>query len=121
MLGIRCALRNGQIRRRFNEASEPAVGDGVPVHPEAVNGDAVDRPLLGIEVRRAHPERAAADPAHLLRRLLGTAAVLHLTARGALAGHNGSPLGVSRTIPLGLPSKGLNNAPRGQTRNYRFS
>jgi hypothetical protein len=45
-----------------NDATELGVGHRVAGHPEAVNGDPVDRPLLRIEVLGAHQERSPRAP-----------------------------------------------------------
>src|ERR1700761_6534277 len=54
---IQFAFRDGDIASRFHEARELFVGDGMPIHPKAIDAYLVDRPFLGIEVFRTHEER----------------------------------------------------------------
>lgn len=56
------SLGAGAVAGGLDEAPEVTDCHRVLVHPQAVDGDAVDRPLLGIEVLRAHQERPARYP-----------------------------------------------------------
>ena len=58
------SLRDGDVVRLADEATELGRRDRLLVHPEAVDRDAVDGSLLGVEVLRAHRERPARDPFH---------------------------------------------------------
>src|SRR4029077_7046732 len=64
-------LAEGDIAGVAYESPELPTGYGPLVDQEAVDGDPVHRPLLRIEVLRAHQERAARNPAHTLRRWRG--------------------------------------------------
>src|SRR3984885_1245653 len=54
---IQRAFRDGDIARRVDEARELLVGDGVLIHPKAIDADLVYRAFLWIEVFRTHEER----------------------------------------------------------------
>ena len=60
------ALGHGHVARGLDEAVKLANGHGVPVHPEPVQSHPMDRPLLGVELLRAHEERAPGNPDRLL-------------------------------------------------------
>src|ERR1700722_20414868 len=64
---IQLAFRDCDIARRVDEARELFVGNGVPVHPKAIDAYLVDRALLGIEVLRTHEEGATRNPQHIRR------------------------------------------------------
>src|SRR3954452_14116110 len=66
--GVEGALGERYVTAILNEAPELGVGYGVLVHPEAVDGDPVDRTLLWIEVVGAHQESTARHPDHVLVR-----------------------------------------------------
>ena len=58
-------LGQRDVPGRLHEPPELRDRDRVVVHPEAVDGDVVDRALLRIEVVGSHAERAARDPGHV--------------------------------------------------------
>ena len=58
-------FRDRDVPGGADEIAELAVGDRRPVDPEPVDGDAVDRSLLGIVPVRSHPEGAAHEPDHV--------------------------------------------------------
>jgi hypothetical protein len=62
--GVERPLGNRHIIRLADESAELPRRDRCLVDPEPVNGDAMDRLLLGIEVVGAHRERSAGNPAH---------------------------------------------------------
>src|SRR5271156_5128421 len=66
---IQLAFRDCDIARRVDETRELLVGDGMPIHPKAIDAYLVDRALLGIEVFRTHEERATRNPQHIPRHL----------------------------------------------------
>jgi hypothetical protein len=72
-VGIRIVVRDERpfghrdVPRLAREAAELGRRDGPLVHPEAVDRDAVHRPLLRVEVLGAHRERAAGNPRHARR------------------------------------------------------
>jgi hypothetical protein len=49
-----------------DERGEVGISDSVPIDPEAIDGDAVRRPLLGIMRIRSHPEGATCNLGHTL-------------------------------------------------------
>jgi hypothetical protein len=65
--GIERPLGDGDVAGLADKATELGRGDGLLVHPEPVDRNAVHRALLGVEVLRAHGERRARDPAHARR------------------------------------------------------
>jgi len=64
--GVERALAEGDVARFADEPAKVGGGDGVLVHPEPVQRDAMHRPFLGVEVFGSHLERALGDPAHLV-------------------------------------------------------
>jgi hypothetical protein len=66
--GVERPLDLRHVPRGLHKAPERADGDRMLVHPEVVDLDLPDRPLLGVEVERAHPESAAGDEDHALWR-----------------------------------------------------
>ncbi len=68
VLGTGGGLGGGAVAGCLHEPTELRHRDRVLVQPEPVDLLAVDRLLLGIELRRAHRELATGDPAHVLRR-----------------------------------------------------
>jgi hypothetical protein len=60
-------LRQRHVSGGLHEAAEVAHRDRMLVDPEAVDVHRVDRALLGIELVRAHGERARGHPPHALR------------------------------------------------------
>jgi hypothetical protein len=60
----RRALRISDISGRRDEPGKFGIGDGVFVHPEAVDDGRTRRPLFSIETVRAHQKIAAGDPDH---------------------------------------------------------
>ena len=64
VLRVERPLGDGDVAGLADEAAELRCRDGVLVHPEAVDRDLADRPLLGIEVLGAHQERPGREPGH---------------------------------------------------------
>ncbi len=62
------SLRDRDVAGRRHERGEGGVRDLVPVDPDRVDGDVVNRRLLGVVRVRAHPERAAGDEHRVGRR-----------------------------------------------------
>src|SRR5207247_2221252 len=60
------ALGDSDIAGLRDKTRELFVGHGVPIHPEAGDGDLVDGSLLRIKLFRSHAERPALDPGHVL-------------------------------------------------------
>ena len=67
ILRIRRNLRDGDVTRLIDEFLELAVRHRMPVDPEAVDLDAMDRRFLGVMPVGAHAERAARNEQHLRR------------------------------------------------------
>ena len=63
---VRRTLSHRQIARRLDKAPELGVRHQMFIHPEAIHGHAVNRPLLGVEVIRTHAECAAGNPGHMM-------------------------------------------------------
>ena len=57
-------LGEGDVTRLLDEFSEFAIGDRRAVHPEAVDGDAMNRCLFRIVLLRSHAKRTAGNPDH---------------------------------------------------------
>jgi hypothetical protein len=55
----------GDIAGRLDEFAKPLVRHRRTIHPEAVNGDAMDRRFLGVMPVRSHAERAAGNEPHV--------------------------------------------------------
>src|SRR5262245_28470702 len=53
------------MTRCLDEPCEALVRYGRAVHPEAINGDAMNRPFFRIVPVRSHSERAAGNPEHV--------------------------------------------------------
>ncbi len=72
VLRVGCDFRDRDVAGGADEVAELPVGDRRAVDPESIDGDAVDRRLLGIVPVRAHPERATGNPGHsiVFRRLV---------------------------------------------------
>ena len=59
ILWIGLNFREGYVAGRLDEFAKRAVGDWRAIHQEAIDGDPMDRCLLGIMFVGAHAERAA--------------------------------------------------------------
>ena len=66
VLRVRRDLGEGDVAGRVDEFAELPVGDRRAVDPEAVDRDPVDRRFFGVVPVRAHAERAAGNPHHVI-------------------------------------------------------
>ena len=64
-------LGKRDVASRLDEPEKSPVGDWCAINPETIDADAMDRPLVGIMLVRAHLEGAAGDKHHTRRDLGG--------------------------------------------------
>ncbi len=105
--GVRRALGRGDVVGCLGEAAELGVCHRVFVRPEAVDRNAVYRALLGVKVVRAHQERAAGDPGHMLGgRPRYTCVAVRWCRRCTSAHPFFLPCSIEPSVgPLGAPSR----------------
>ena len=94
---IQCAFSNRDVAGRIDEARKLFVDDDVPIHPEAIDSDFVDRAFLGIEIVRTHEKRPTRNPQHIQRRLSLRKLLKHLV------GHPSPRMHVINTTTFKLP------------------
>ena len=105
-------LGQGDVTGRVHESPELGHRDRVVIHPEAVDGDVVDRALLRVEVVRAHAERPARDPGHIPRRRTCPAVVKVPVMRWRCRAEAPAPGSRSEEPPAFQPARAPGAGPR---------